>query len=478
MTALDSADTGLRVVRGGFARAAGYGVTLVLGAAASVFLLRHLGVVEFGRYALVMSLVGVIAGITDAGVTVIATRELATRAAAERPALIANLVGLRLVITPIAVALVAALGLLASYPEEVIVGILIAGAGLVLINAQASLVVLLGVELRNVRLALVDVVKQAIGTAGIAALAIAGAGLIPFFGVQVLIGVAILALTPVVVGRRYLVAPRFERSVWRRLVVETLPLAAAFVLGHIYFRILMVLVSLLGTERETGYFGASFRVFEFLAVIPILLAGVVLPVISAAASENRVRFAYILRRMSEVGLLCGVFLSLMVAILAEPALVVLGGEEYRPAAPVLRLQALALIGIFLSQAGFAALVALRAQREVAIATAIGIVAVLALGLALIPGQGAEGAAIAVAAGDAVLAITALWLVWRRGETSPVAAGYAARTTVAAALALLPVLAGLPVAAAAPVAAVLFVGAALALRLVPSEVLDGIRGLRR
>ena len=478
MTALDAADTGIRVVRGGLIRAVGYGLTLVLGAAASVFLLRHLGVVEFGRYALVMSLIGVVAGITDAGLSVITTRELAVRPPGERREVIASLVGLRLVLTPIGIALVLGVAVLAGYPHSVLVGILIAGAGLVLINIQASLSIPLAVELRNGRLTAVEVTKQAIGTFGIAALAILGAGLIPFFGVQILIGVGILALTPVLVGRRYLVAPRFDRGIWRRLIVEALPLAAAFVLGHIYFRILMVLVSLLATARETGYFAASFRVFEFLSVIPIMLAGVVLPVMAAAADQDRVRYAYILRRTSEVGLLCGVFLALMVAILAEPALVTLGGEAYRPAAPVLRIQALALVGIFLSQAGFAGLVALRAQREVAVATAVGIVAVLALGLGLIPSHGAEGGALAVALGDAVLAVTVLWLLWRHDGTKAVTGGYVARVALAVLVAVAPLLVGgVPDVVLAVVSGVLFVGTALLLHLVPSEVLDGIPRLR-
>jgi O-antigen/teichoic acid export membrane protein len=476
MTALDAPDTGLRVVRGGVARAVGYGLSLVLGAAASVFLLRHLGVVEFGRYALVMSLVGIVAGVTDAGLTAITTRELAVRDdPRERRDVVANLVGLRIAITPIGVALVAGFAALAGYPQEVLAGTLIAGAGLLLINAQASLSVPLAVELRNVRLTFVDVTKQAIGTAGIAALAIAGASLLPFFAVQILIGVLILALTPLVVGRGYLMLPRFHRTVWRRLVVEALPLAAAFVLGHLYFRVLMVIVSLLGTDRETGYFAASFRVFEFLATIPILLAGVGLPVIAAAAIRDPVRFEYVLRRMTEVGLLCGVFLAMMVAILAEPALVILGGEQYRPAAPVLRLQALALVGIFLSQVGFAALVALRAQREVALVTAVGIVLVLALGLALVPPYGAEGGAVAVAVGDAALAALVLWLVRRRVKRSALTAGFSARVAVATALALVPVLVpGIPDIAAAALSAAIFTGAVLLLRAVPSEVLDAVR----
>ena len=45
---------------------------------------------------------------------------------------------------------------------------------------------------------------------------------------------------------------------------ETLPLALAFAMSVVYFRVLVVLVSLVSTETQTGLFGTSFRIFEML----------------------------------------------------------------------------------------------------------------------------------------------------------------------------------------------------------------------
>jgi len=476
---LHDSDTGRRVVHGGIARAAGYAAILALGTAASVFLMRHLGVVDFGRYALAMSLIGIVAGVTDAGLTATGVRLLVTCATlTERRALIANLIGLRLVITPLGVAACAAFAVLAGYPGEIVVGTLIAGAGLVLITMQASMALALSVDLRYVRLTVGDVVKQAIGTTGTALLAIAGAGLVWFFGVQIAIGGAVLALTPVLVGRNALVAPRFHAPTWRRVASETLPLAGAYVIAIVYARVLLVVVSLLASGRETGYFASSFRVFEFLAAVPVLLAGVGLPVLSASADHDPVRFRYVLRRMSEVGLLCGLLLAIVTAAAAEPAIVLLGGEQYRPAAGVLRITGFALVGIFLSQTAFAALVSLRAQKAVALSSIAGLVVVLTLGLSLVPAFGAEGAALAVAIGDAFLAAVALLFLRRHGAPSVLPLGFAARAALACAVGLTPLLVpGLPGLIAATLAAALFVGAALVLRLVPGEVLETV-GLSR
>jgi O-antigen/teichoic acid export membrane protein len=65
----------------------------------AVLLLRHLGVDDFGRYGTVMALLGIVQGISDAGLTMTGSRELAVRAGEERRELLAHLLGLRILVT-------------------------------------------------------------------------------------------------------------------------------------------------------------------------------------------------------------------------------------------------------------------------------------------------------------------------------------------------------------------------------------------
>src|SRR3712207_2445386 len=132
----------------------------------------------------------------------------------------------------------------------------------------------------------------------VVALAVAGAGLLPFFAVQVAVGAGILAVTPVLLGRRGLPLPQFDLGEWRRLAVATLPVAIAFVLGIVYFRVLVVLMSLTADEVETALFVTSTRIVELLAGLPLLLAGIALPVVAVAARDNPARLRYVLQRMT------------------------------------------------------------------------------------------------------------------------------------------------------------------------------------
>ena len=110
-----------------------------------------------------------------------------------------------------------------------------------------------------------------------------------------------------------------------------------------------MLVSLLSSEEQTGIFGTSFRIFELLLGLPALILSVALPLLSVAVDEDDDRLRNGLQSMTEASLLIAALLVVGMAILAEPGIRLVGGEEYIGAAPVLRIQALALIPVFLGQ---------------------------------------------------------------------------------------------------------------------------------
>jgi O-antigen/teichoic acid export membrane protein len=471
--ALRSGDTGLKVVRGSALRGVGYLAGVLLVAGASVILLRYLGVVDFGRYVTVMSLIGIVSGVTDAGLTAIGARELAVAPPGEeRLRLLANLVTLRLVLTPLGVLLAAAFALVAGYDSTLVYGTLLAGAGLVLVNTQATLMLPLSVELRNVRLTAAELLKQAVTVVGMAALVIAGASLLPFFTLQIAVGAIVLAASPLLIGGRWWLRPEASRQRLRLLVFEALPMAAALALNVVYFRTLVIIASLVATAIETGYVATSFRIFEILLGIPTIVMGVALPVLSAAAQDDERRLGYVLQRMTEVGLAASALLAVVIAIAAEPAIELLGGDQYAGAAPVLRIQAFALLGLFLGQAWQLGLISIRRQRSVAVANAVALAAVIALGLILIPALGAEGAGVAAVAAETLLAAV-LFAMLRRNGAAP-RLGFVWKVVLASGLAgAVAAFPGLPAALAAVLAGGIFLTVAWATRLIPPEVRDAL-----
>jgi O-antigen/teichoic acid export membrane protein len=473
---LTSGDAGGKVIRGGALRAGGYVVGTLAATGASVILLRYLGPVAVGQYVTVMSLLAIAGGLTDAGLTVIGQREYTiTRTDEERRKLLADIVAMRLALTPLGVIVATLFGIAAGYERTLVLGILIGGVGVVVANVAATLTVPLSVQLRLGAVTATEVIKQLVTAAGLAILTVAGAGLLAFFAVNIAAGAASLALAIPLAGAAGRVWPRFAVREWAPILREAAPVALSLAVNVLYVRALVVLMSLLATPLQTGYFATSYRVLEVFASVPLLLLGSAFPVLAHAGEADEARLAYALQRLAEVVLLTALSIVLVVVMATPTILQVLGGSQYDQAADVLRIQVFALVGAFLTQVWVTALVSIRRQRALVVTNAVALTTVLVLGVSLIPVLDAKGAALAAVIGELVLAATTVTMLVRSRPALRPRAGRLLRAVVAAALgggAGALVLSVGDVAAAA-VALAVYVAAAFALRAVPLELVHAL-----
>jgi O-antigen/teichoic acid export membrane protein len=478
---LRDAQVGRRVVHGGAVRIAGFAVVNLLGAAGVVVLQRTLGVVDYGRYGTALALVAIVSLVTDAGLTITGSRELALHPHGEdRRALVGTILGLRCALSAVGVGVCAAFAAVAGYGAAMVAGVAMAGGGAILIAGQAALTLPLIVDLRNGRLTLTELAKQVILLAGFGAVWLAGGGLVAFLAIQIAVGAGSLALTARLLAPEDRTWPQVDLGAWRDLARKALPVAAAAVLAIVYVRMLVVLASLLTSERQTGLVVASARVVEIAGGLPLLVAGIVLPVAAVAAREDRVRLRFVTGRLTEVALLLGSLVAVALAVAAHPLVVLLGGEAFAGAAPVLRIHAAAVATFFVIQSWVVLLLADGRRRAVVVSSLVGLVAVVAAGLVLIPLYDAKGAAIAAVIADvadgAALAVSLRSIT---GRAWPTPASFMARFAVALAAALaVGVLLPAPAVARAAVAVAVLGAGALALRIVPSEVLDAVPRRRR
>jgi O-antigen/teichoic acid export membrane protein len=470
---LASPEAGGRVVRGGVLRALGYGVGTVVAAGTAVLLLRHLGRVDFGRYGTVGALLGVISGISDAGLTAVGSRELALATPADRPRLLRNLVTLRLAITPVGVA-AAAVFAFVSYDRTMFWGTVLGGIGVLLVNTQATMMAPLSVDLRLGTVTVFEVLKTTFTFVFVAAFVGAGWSLLPLLAIQIPVGFAIILLTPlaVPVGRGLL--PAYDGATARSLLRQALPLAIALTMNVVYFRVLMIMMSLLASKTGTGLYATSFQVFAVLFSLPLLVLSSALPLLSVAGRDDVDRLRYGLQRMTEVALGAGIMFVLAIYALAPVLIPFLGGGQYRDAAPVLQIQVFALIAVFVGQTWQLGLLSVRRQAALASANGGALLVVVIAGAVLIPTWGARGAAVGAVIGEAALAVFVYLALRRAGTNLAPGLGLVPRIVGASVPAF--VVLGLPIPWEARLAGSLavFSVAAFALRAVPMELLSALR----
>lgn len=472
---LDTPQAGPKVVRGSVLRVLGYGAGVLLSVGSAAVLLRYLSVADFGRYAAALSLVTIVAGLTDAGMTSIGVREYTVREGEDRDRLMRNLLGMRIVLTVAGVVIAIGFGLLAGYTDAILLGIALAGAALIVQVAQGTIAVPLHSGLRLGWITGLDLLRQAGMVLALVIAVLAGAGLAALLAAPLPVAIVLVFITLALVRGAVPVRPAFDRETWRRLLALTLPFAAATAVGTIYVYLTIVLMSLVASEQQTGIFGASFRVFVVLAGVPGLLIMSAFPLLARAARDDRVRLGYAVQRLFEICVICGVGIA-VVTVAAAPAIIdLLGGSAYAEAVPVLRVQAIALLASFLVALGGYALLSLHRHRALLIANAVALVASAGLTLTLAPGLGAIGAAYATVAGESVLAIGYLLALLRGDDGVRISPAVLPRVALAAAAAGSVMLLALPSALVAVLCGCVFLAVLVVLRAVPAEVVEAWRG---
>ena len=404
---LDTSRAGGLALRGSVLRVGGYGGGMLLALISAPLLIRHLHQTGFGQYVTALSIATIAAGLTEGGVNTIALREFASRTGDERDAAMSDILGIRLLLSLVGVVGATAFAIAAGYNQTIVFGTAIAGIGLTIQLLQTLVSVPLQGTMRLGWVAAADLLRNGVTTLLIVALVLAGAGIVPLLAVIAPACLSALLLTARLVRGSMPLRPSLHFGAYAPLLRETLPFAVAIALSSVYFRVTIVVMSLEATALQTGYFSTSFRIVEILIGLPVLVIGAAYPIVTRAERDDPDRFTHATRRMFELSVLTGVWVALTVELGARFATDVLGGLAAAPAAPVLRIQGLAVMATFVAVACSFPLLSLRRYRALLVANALGLVVTLAVSLSLVPVLHARGAAIATVAAELTLASAAI-----------------------------------------------------------------------
>jgi O-antigen/teichoic acid export membrane protein len=466
-------------IRGGMLRLVGYGVGTAVGVAVTIVLLRYLGVRDYGRYATVTSIAAIVITLADLGIGIVGERDyVVSRGEQEKRSLLARIFGMRLVFTPVAVAVAVGFAAIAGYDRTMVEGVAIGGAAAVFVVLSQSTLIPAMATLRLGRVTAVGLTNDLATAAGILAFVTAGAGLLAFLTVPALATLATFVVAVVLVREGW-TRPSFAWRGWRPILAEALPLGVAGVIGIVYLRALLIMTSLIAGETATGLYALSNRVLEVLATAAAVALSASFPIIArASGDDDEPRLAYALQQLFDVAIFAAVAGVLVFAIAARPIAVLLGGQSYAGAATVLRIQSFALFGTFLGLVWLPALVAIHRQRARIVVSVLGLAMIGIAGGPLIPLFGIKGTAVAAVLGEATIAAAGLAALVRARPALRPRLGIAAKLLTAGAVCSVPAYVGIPPAWAAAIAVVAFFLLSWTVGALPRDAVDAVLALRR
>jgi len=198
----------------------------------------------------------------------------------------------------------------------------------------------------------------------------------------------------------------------KALAVKALPLVGVSFFGFIYYKIDIVLLGLLSTNEQVGFYNASYRIVEASLLIPMIMTNTMYPRLSLLWINDFQGFCRIIQNAIAALFLISLLAWVGIATLSTPIMVTLFGTEFEPSAGILSLLAGTIIMVYPGYLMTQSLVILGKQRGYLVVTISAAVINVVLNCLFIPLWQAKGAAVATIITEAVVTCIAGFIIIR------------------------------------------------------------------
>lgn len=361
---------------------------------------RFLDAADYGRFSFALALTTILETIMDIGLSQVTARAVA-RQKDTAAQLFRHVLGLKLVwVAGGLILLIAIAPILRSDPVVIRLCYLLGISAAVrsyLLTARGLLQGLDRFDLETVAVVADRLLLLILGAAALwAGYGLTGLAL-AFVAARLLMLFLVSALLRSTVGA---VRPQFDREAWRELQASALPLGFFMLALNMYTYIDTVILGIMRSDAETGWYAASYRIYEGLTYAPSVLAAVLTPRLSFLFTHDRRGHRALLMRGLAASATLGVLLGGMAVWAAPSIVVILFGESYLPAAAPLRVLAGGSLLVFSTWILHAAAISINLDRRLFVTTAIGLCVNVALNILFIPAWGIRGAAWATVLAEA------------------------------------------------------------------------------
>ncbi len=384
----------------------------LMNVAGMVVLGNYLAAEGYGEYAFYYALVPLIASLSDLGVGVIITREVA-----RDQVLGARYLGDALIIKAVTGAallagvLVTAPLVLAPLPALLVC--LVTATAIIDYSQDVGMWIFRAHDRQDLE-ALLLMVSQTIWLGGILLCAWVKAPLPLLLASATVAFVIRLTVGAWLVSRR-VYRPRFEPD-WKRLrglIAEGLPFGLAMFMVVLYGRAGVLLLKGFSSDADVGYFNVGYMLSQPLGFISSAFSISAFPSLARAAQRGADAVRPTLRRAVKFQFLIAFPLTVGLVLLAERLIPLLfHGGAFRQSAIALKVIAFGLTFIFLNLMSRYVLAALNEQRAYLRAIITGLVVNVGTSAVLIPSIGFMGACIGLLAGELAVLLGCQWTLRR------------------------------------------------------------------
>jgi O-antigen/teichoic acid export membrane protein len=390
-----------------------------IGNASSIFLLlvlvfagRLLGAAEFGKFTFSLALVTTVSLLSDFGVSTLVQRTVA-RNPERAESHFGNLLTLKVILSLLAILISMALVFLLKPELDVRITVFVLALAAALKSLKMVPITFFQ-ALGRFDLFALSYVFHNFGFFVFGTLALwRGASLITFVCVFVVFKSVDTAISYVLahksIGRT---APRFDFSFMKRLQIEALPLGVYVLINEIYSYMDTILLSVLRSDAEVGWYNGAYKIFEGLSVFPLILSQAMFPQLSRLHKTDESAHRTLAARTLKFGAMAAGLVAVSGIVVGRDLVLFLFGTAYNESIPVLEILLVTFLFVFLNMIFQMILITIDRQRAMPWMGLAGFGTIVLAGFLLIPHYGHLGAAFAYLASEFVLFLIGFFYLYR------------------------------------------------------------------
>ncbi|MCD4706078.1 flippase [bacterium] len=393
-------------------------ISVFLGVIAFGMMTRYLGDEGFGQYTIVVAFLQFFAILADMGLMLITVQMISLPNADEKK-ILNNIFTLRFFTSIIFFSIAPIVSFFFPYPIIVKIAIVIFTASFFFLSLIQVLTGLFQKKLKIIKVTTADILGKATIILFIALAAYFDLGLLGIISAGV-IG-SIFNFSYLFYSTRKIIKIHwaFDFDIWKETLRKSWPIALSIAFNLVYLKADTIILSLHHSQSDVGLYGASFRFLEILIMIPTMFMGLILPLLSNYwHGKNFAEFKKIFKTAFDIMIITAIPMAVGTIFLAKPIIVLVAGNDFAPAAPILKIIIFASAIVFIGTLYGHTIVAIEKQKKMIWAYAVTATISLTIYLIVIPKYSYYGAAWATVFAESLIAIICAWMVIKTTKIFP------------------------------------------------------------
>ena len=386
---------------------AGQGVTVVLTYFYTIYTARYLGVTEFGVLSFAIAFTGISCLLADLGLSVLTVREV-SRNNSLAGKYVGNVLAIKTILTIITLVFTAIVINILGYPFKTIVIIYLITLSAIFTSFSNMFNSIFQAFQKMEYISAGKILYSILMFFGILIAVNKNLDIISVSFIYFLASLVVLVYSFYVCVRTFLI-PKVEVDFhfWKDLIKESIPFWMTTVFVIIYFRIDMIMLSMMKGDEAVGWYAASYRLIDGLSLVPAVFMSVMFPVFSKYYLDSKSSLNFAFEKSLKYLIIISIPIGIGTTLFANEIIMLFYGNEYTPSVAALKILIWASVLSFISWTPATLLNSTNKQRTLMIITSIGAIVNIVLNYLLIPSLSYKGAGIATVITELVVGLLVL-----------------------------------------------------------------------